>query len=205
MNKVKLHWEKIYSTTQPHEVSWTQAIPHTSLNFIKQAGLSTDAHIIDIGGGDSNLVDHLLELGYKNITVLDISEQALTRAQLRLGEKAKKVNWIAANVLDFSAISKYDFWHDRAAFHFLTTDADIRKYVSIAEQALKPNGKLCVGTFSTDGPLKCSGLEIKQYKTETLTDAFNSCFEKINCIIENHTTPFNTFQNFLFCYLNRKQ
>jgi len=197
------HWDKVYSTKQPNEVSWTQKIPRTSLDFIHSANLDKGASIIDIGGGDSNLVDFLLDEGYENITVLDISEQGINRAKQRLGSRAAKVNWIVSDITAFSPTTSYDFWHDRAAFHFLTSRPEIEKYVSTARQAVKPGGALVLGTFSDEGPKKCSGLDISQYCEITLTKALQDGFEKIRCFTEDHTTPFNTTQNFLFCLFRR--
>ena len=161
-----------------------------------------DAKIIDIGGGDSHLVDLLLEKGYQNIWVLDISENALARVKKRLGEKAAKVHWVVSDVIDFVPTVRYDFWHDRAAFHFLTSDENINKYVSIAEKGVKENGILVLGTFSETGPTKCSGLEIKQYSDTSMTSWFGLFFNRIKCITEEHQTPFNTTQSFYFVVLN---
>lgn len=197
MPENKRHWEKIYTEKQPHEVSWTQEIPQTSLDLIRGFNLPKTARIIDIGGGDSKLVDYLLADGYENITVLDISEQALQRARLRLGEKAKKVNWIVSDILTFTPATSYDLWHDRAAFHFLTTPDQIHTYINTAQTFVK--GFLTIGTFSHEGPTKCSGLTIKQYNEEELQQALAAGFIKLRCITEDHTTPFNTKQNFLFC------
>ena len=165
-NSIKKHWENVYETKNPEQVSWTQEIPKTSLNLIHSFGLDKKAKIIDIGGGDSKLVDFLLEEGYENITVLDISEKAIEKAQLRLGSKADKVNWIVSDITQFNPTTQYDIWHDRAAFHFLTTEVDINKYVKTIEKSVSKH--LIVGTFSENGPQKCSGLEIKQYSQETL-------------------------------------
>jgi len=203
MENRKEHWEKVFATKQPNEVSWTQEIPKTSLDFVHTANLTKQAKIIDIGGGDSRLVDYLLDEGFENITVLDISEEALTRAKKRLGGKAAKVTWIASDITEFQPTTSYDFWHDRAAFHFLTTENEIVKYLSTARQAVKENGVVTIGTFSDFGPKKCSGLDIKQYSEETLTAELKNGFEKIKCITEDHTTPFNTTQNFLFCSFKR--
>ncbi|MES2780755.1 MAG: class I SAM-dependent methyltransferase [Bacteroidota bacterium] len=203
MEQSKNHWEKIYSTKQPNEVSWTQEVPKTSLDFIHAAHLDKQANIIDIGGGDSKLVDYLLDEGYENISVLDISEEALSRAKKRLGGKAAKVNWIVSDITEFNPSATYDFWHDRAAFHFLTTEPQIVKYLSTARQAVKENGVVTIGTFSDNGPKKCSGLDIKQYTEDALTAELENGFEKIKCITEDHTTPFDTTQNFLFCSFKR--
>ena len=193
----KQHWETVYETKNPNEVSWTQEIPKTSLAFIHSFGLDKSAKIIDIGGGDSKLVDHLLDQGFENITVLDISAKALEKAKIRLGEKAKKVTWIVSDILDFEPTENYDVWHDRAAFHFLTTENEIEKYKSIVKNSV--DGFLIIGTFSQNGPLKCSGLEISQYSEEKLTSTFEENFDKIVSVLEDHQTPFGTTQNFLFC------
>lgn len=193
----KNHWEKVYETKQPNEVSWTQEVPETSLEFIHSFNLPKTAKIIDVGGGDSKLVDFLLNEGYENITVLDISSTALERAKIRLGDKASQVTWIASDVTEFQTDTTYDIWHDRATFHFLTTTEQIRQYLDIANRAIE--GYLTIGTFSENGPTKCSGLEIKQYSESELQKQLAKGFDKIRCINEDHTTPFNTRQNFLFC------
>lgn len=197
----KKHWEKVYETKNPDQVSWTQEIPQTSLDFMYSFQLPKTAKIIDVGGGESKLVDHLLNEGYENITVLDISEKALEKTKKRLGENASKVNWIVSNILDFKPDTKFDLWHDRATFHFLTTPEEIVKYVEIAENAI--DGYLILGTFSDKGPTKCSGLEITQYNKEKLAAEWNNNFTKIRCVEEIHTTPFDTSQHFLFCSFKR--
>ena len=198
----KKHWETVQETKNPDQVSWTQEIPKTSLKFIRSFKLNKKAKIIDIGGGDSKLVDYLLKEGYNNITVLDISEKAIAKAKKRLGEKASKVNWIVSDITEFKPHSSFDVWHDRATFHFLTTDDQIKKYTNIATIFVR--GYLIIGTFSQNGPKKCSGLEIKQYNEEELTSELKKGFDKIRCVSEDHTTPFNTIQNFLFCSFKRQ-
>ncbi len=198
MNK-KAHWEKVYSTKEINEVSWYQQTPTESLDFIKQMGINKESSIIDIGGGDSLLVDHLLELGFTNISVLDISEVAINKAKARLGEKASKVNWIVSDVLHLDLGLKFECWHDRAAFHFLQTEEEIENYVSIAQKHVSKEGKLIVGTFSTEGPEKCSGLPVKQYNDTLISATLQKWFEKIKCVTVDHITPFNTIQNFMFC------
>jgi 2-polyprenyl-3-methyl-5-hydroxy-6-metoxy-1,4-benzoquinol methylase len=196
---LKQHWEKVYNTKQLNEVSWYQPSPKESLQFFQELNIPKNASVIDIGGGDSFLVDHLLELGYSNITVLDISAKAINKAKERLGSKATLVKWIVSDVLDFNNEIKYDCWHDRAAFHFLTTTAEIENYITIAQKNLTAKGKLIIGTFSTDGPEKCSGLPVKQYSENLLSNTLEKWFSKIKCITTNHVTPFKTVQNFLFC------
>lgn len=195
----KKHWENIYQTKQLNEVSWFEPTPETSLNFVKQFYIPKTAKIIDIGGGDSLLVDYLLDLGYQDVTVLDISEAALNRAKERLGDRAKRVKWIVADAATFKPAEKYDFWHDRAAFHFLTNETEIENYIDTVQQSISPNGVLVIGTFSEQGPKKCSGIEIKQYSERTMTDRLKMFFEKVKCITVEHKTPFNTIQNFIFC------
>jgi len=200
----KQHWENVFTTKASNEVSWFQEYPKTSIEFLELFKLPLTANIIDIGGGDSNLVDTLLGKGYKNIWVLDISEAALERAKNRLGEKASLVHWIVTDVTEFEPPVQYDFWHDRAAFHFLTSNDAINKYVAIAEEAISDKGYLVLGTFSENGPEKCSGLQIQQYNEASMSARFEIAFYKIKCITEDHTTPFNTVQDFLFCSFQKK-
>jgi len=198
------HWESIYSRKQPHELSWTQDYPRASLDFIHQARLGPEAHIIDIGGGDSRLVDCLIQEGFRNVTVLDISAAALARARARLGEGATLVKWVVSDILEFQPEEVYDFWHDRATFHFLLTEAEVRSYVNRARAATRDGGAMAIGTFSKEGPQKCSGLEVRQYSEEALTECLDGGFQKIKCITEDHRTPFGTTQNFLFCSFRRR-
>ena len=200
----KDHWDNIYSTKAEEEVSWFQPYPKTSMEFVELFKLSLDANIIDIGGGDSHFVDALLDKGYQNIWVLDISAHAIERAKRRLGERASKVQWIISDVTEFEPPVPFDFWHDRAAFHFLTTEDKIYKYVSIAEDAITKDGYLILGTFSENGPTKCSGLEIQQYSEASMSARFEVAFDRIKCVQEDHVTPFNTRQNFLFCSFKKK-
>lgn len=195
----KNHWETIYQTKELNDVSWYQPTPETSLEFITQFNLPKTAKIIDIGGGDSFLVDHLLDLGYQDISVLDISASAIEKAKLRLGEKSNKVKWIVTDITLFKPKEEYDFWHDRAAFHFLTTETDISTYLETARNTMRSNGIMVIGTFSEQGPKKCSGIEIKQYSESSITERLKNIFEKINCITIDHKTPFDTIQNFVFC------
>jgi len=203
MNNSKEHWEKIYSTKTSQEVSWTQDVPETSLDFVHNFNLQKDAAIIDVGGGESKFVDFLLDEGFTNITVLDISEEALKKTQLRLGEKASHVKWIVSDVMEFKSLQKFDVWHDRATFHFLITKEQIERYVEVAAKSVKDNGFLAIGTFSENGPTKCSGLAIKQYSEQQMEKTLTYYFKKIRCITEDHITPFHTVQNFLFCSFKR--
>ncbi|WP_421797890.1 class I SAM-dependent methyltransferase [Haliscomenobacter sp.] len=197
------HWDQVYSSKALEQSSWYQPRPSISLDFIQQFSIAKDAAIIDVGGGDSLLIDHLLDLGYQNISVLDISSKALERAQNRLGERGKAVKWICADAAQFEPAEQYDLWHDRAAFHFLTTTADIQRYAQTAAQAVKPGGFLVIGTFSEQGPKKCSGLEITQYSEESLVHVFGSQFQKIRCHQVDHLTPTQAIQQFIFCAFQR--
>ena len=204
MATTKDHWEEVFSTKAEDEVSWFQEYPKTSVEFFELFNLPLDANIIDIGGGDSHLVDVFIAKGYKNIYVLDISANALERAKQRLGDKVNSVHWIVSDVVDFVPPVKFDFWHDRAAFHFLTTEAEIEKYLSIVKQHISSAGKMVIGTFSTEGPEKCSGLPVKQYDEKALSSLLQKWFTKIKCITTEHITPFKTIQQFLFCSFQKQ-
>jgi 2-polyprenyl-3-methyl-5-hydroxy-6-metoxy-1,4-benzoquinol methylase len=199
MSTKKQHWENVFSTKQENEVSWYQPKPQTSINFFIENNIPKNAKIIDIGGGDSYLIDSLLELGYSDLYLLDISENAIERIKNRLGANAEKVTFIVSDVLDFQPETTFDVWHDRASFHFLTTENEISTYKKLVSNSIRENGFLFLGTFSENGPLKCSGLEITQYSESKFESIFGSDFNKINCFTENHQTPFDTIQNFIFC------
>ena len=200
----KKYWDNIYETKEFENCSWFQSKPTTSISFLKQFQIAKDYQIIDIGGGDSFFIDHLLEMGYHQASVLDISETAINKAKKRLGKNANQVEWINCNITDFKPKKVYDFWHDRAAFHFLTDDKDINAYIETASTYLAPEGILIIGAFSNNGPTKCSGLEITQYSKEALSILFKDHFEIIDHQFEDHRTPFGTTQNFIFCCFKRK-
>jgi len=194
---LKDHWEHIYATKQPHEVSWTQECPTTSLKLIEELNLSKDTGIIDVGGGDSYLVDYLLKEGYTNLTVLDISAAAIERAKERLQSDANKVKWVVSDILDFSPDTTYTLWHDRASFHFQITEDAINQYLSILKKATE--GYAIVGGFSTEGPKKCSALDIKQYNEQALQQSMaNAELETMKTLRVDHITPMGGSQNFLF-------
>lgn len=197
MDNKKAHWDAVYQSKQPHEVSWTQTVPRASLDFIHSFDLPKTARIIDVGGGDSQLAEHLLREGFEQITVLDISKKAIARAKKRLGRQARKVKWVVADINDFQPAEMFDVWHDRATFHFLTEKTQVERYLDTAKNAV--SRYLVVGTFSDTGPRKCSGLDIKQYSEADLEAAFEKGFQKIRCVNEDHETPFQTVQNFTFC------
>ncbi len=204
-NSKKEHWENVFATKQETEVSWYQQKPETSINFFVDNAIPKDAKIIDVGGGDSYLIDNLLKMGYTNLYLLDISENAINRIKARLGKIANNVTFIVSDVLDYQPEVKFDVWHDRASFHFLTSEADIAKYRSIVTHALNDKGYFFLGTFSENGPLKCSGLDIFQYSEVKFKTIFSDDFTLNKSFTQNHQTPFNTVQNFIFCTFKKKE
>lgn len=198
----KEHWDHVYKTKDANQMSWTQEIPKTSLDFIRTFNLAKDVSIIDVGGGDSRLADFLIEDGYTNVTVLDISSEAIEKAKKRMGELAKKVKWIVCDITKFNPDTTFDVWHDRAVFHFLTSEDHIDHYINTAKKAV--NKYMVMGTFSSDGPKKCSGLDVRQYTEKSLTERFSEGFEKIKCFTEDHITPSQATQNFLFCSFKKR-
>ncbi|MBP9792731.1 MAG: class I SAM-dependent methyltransferase [Flavobacterium sp.] len=202
-NTKKEHWENVFTTKKETEVSWYQNEPKTSIQLIQACKVAKDAKIIDIGGGDSYLIDSLLELEYTNLYLLDISEAAIDRAKLRLGDRAKEVTFIVSDSLHFQSDEKFDIWHDRASFHFFTDAKDIEQYKLNVIANTSQNAHLIIGTFSEEGPLKCSGLPITQYSVEKMEAVFASDFKLENCFTEDHQTPFDTVQNFIFCHYKK--
>ena len=200
----KNHWDFVYQNKDFKEVSWYQETPTTSIEFLESLHLSKSAKIIDIGGGESRFVDYLIEKGFENITVLDISATAIDKKKRELGDKiSAKIKWIVSDIVDFQPVEQYDFWHDRATFHFLTDNHDVEKYVETVRQFVKPDGALILSTFSENGPTKCSGLPIQQYSEQTLSARVEAFFTKIKCVVVDHKTPFQTIQNFIFCSFKR--
>lgn len=205
MNKnLEDHWQDVYNKKNENEVSWYQKYPKSSLDFIKSLNLKLDSHIIDIGAGESRLVDNLLELGFTNISVLDISLKSIEKTKKRLGLKSKLVNWIVSDINDFKPECKYDLWHDRAAFHFLKDSSEIDNYLKLLKNSLNVEANLIIATFSENGPLKCSGLEVSRYSESSITDLLSNDFELISSEISSHNTPFNTTQEFLFSKFKKK-
>lgn len=195
----KEHWEHIYRTREGTQVSWYQPVPRTSLELIKGMELKKDAEIIDVGGGDSLLVDFLIDQDFSNVTVLDISEKALARARRRLGSNAEKVNWIVADATEFRPHGKFDLWHDRATFHFLTRKEQKENYLQVLKSCISPGGNVILATFSEKGPTRCSGLEITQYSTEELERILAPDFKTLECRNVAHRTPSGSMQDFSFC------
>ncbi len=199
----KEYWENIYLNNESNKVSWYRKKPNESLDLICSLSKDKKSSIIDIGGGDSNLVDNLLNLGYENISVLDISKNALVKSQKRLGDFATKVTWIESDITNFITDNQFFIWHDRAVFHFLTSPTDIAYYVQRAEKYIGNKGYLILATFSENGPKKCSGLDIQQYPETQIKKIFSQ-FELLKCFNQDHKTPFNTTQNFNWFIFQKK-
>lgn len=203
--KRKDHWERVYGGKAPTEVSWYQPVPEKSLAFLNNAGASQRDAIIDIGGGASTFVDHLLDAGFTDITVLDLADQALEETRGRLGDRAASVKWVVADVTQFDPQRKFDVWHDRAVLHFLTEPADRERYVEALKSALDPGGHVIISTFGPDGPLKCSGLEIRRYTIERLQALLGPAFELQEHCFEDHQTPMSATQQFLYSRWVRRE
>lgn len=203
-NERKTHWENVFQTKDTSKVSWYQPIPETSLKLIEELNLSKSAKIIEVGAGDSFLGDFLLESGYDDITLLEISEKALDKVKNRLAKKGDNITFLPADVTEFSSTSKYNLWHDRAVFHFLTSKLDVAKYVKNVSDHVVSGGFLIISTFSDKGPKICSDLNVQQYSETELYECFKNNFDKLKCFSENHTTPSNGIQNFTFCVFQRK-
>jgi len=200
---LKLHWEKIYDEKNENEVSWFQKETNESIRMIQSAGIE-NPKLIDVGSGRSKLLKNLIKIGYNQLTYLDISESALEKSKEFLGEQSTKVTWISKDILNFKTDEKFDIWHDRAVFHFLNQENLIRKYIEIVEKNISESGHLIIGTFSENGPLKCSGLEVRRYSQKVIEKIFNRGFKLIDSFYYDHVTPFNTTQNFLFSHFIKK-
>ena len=199
-NDLKNHWENIYSNKDENEVSWFQTIPKTSHQLIKKLNLESNYNIIDIGSGRSRILKILIDEGFNNLSYLDISKEACKKSKIALGDDKSKVNWNVENVLNFESKIKYKLWHDRAVFHFFTDKKDIEKYKEVATKNISDGGYLVLGTFSINGPKKCSGLDVSQYSEQSLNEIFKSDFNLLESFYIDHQTPFDTTQNFLFCF-----
>jgi trans-aconitate methyltransferase len=199
------HWEKVYTTKGESEVSWFQETPAPSLELLGLVGAKPSSAIIDIGGGASRLVDHLVSRGYEDVTVLDLSAAALGSARSRIGDRAGRVTWITADVTAWEPSRSYDVWHDRAALHFLTEDKDQTAYVARLRRALRPGGHAIIGTFAPDGPERCSGLIVNRYDATSLAATLGEGFELIDTRRHQHTTPWGAVQKFQFGTFRRKR
>jgi len=201
----KEHWEQVYSAKQSTEVSWYQQHPQRSLDLIKATNTDLSARIIDIGGGASTLVDCLLDAGYQNLTVLDISQAAIEQAKSRLAadQRAARVSWLVQDITELSPDRSYDVWHDRAVFHFLTDANDRASYVRIMSSVLKPGAQAIIATFDLDGPEKCSGLDVVRYSPETMAAVLGDAFQLLESSTEEHVTPGGSTQKFVYCRFAR--
>lgn len=203
MNRTE-HWNHVYQTKTPDDVSWFQTRPTTSLRLIEECGGGKDDGIIDVGGGASVLVDFLLAAGYSQLAVLDISAAALDHAQRRLGARADVVDWYAADVTTFVPTRQFGLWHDRAVFHFLTDKADRQKYVETMKRTLTPDGHAVIATFATDGPEKCSGLAVSRYDGPAISAELGAGFQLLEQVNETHLTPWKTEQRFSYFRFARR-
>ncbi len=201
--KVKAHWEEIYSHKSPEELSWYQKYPAISMDIILELDIPLDEGILDVGGGDAYLADALLEHGFTDITILDISQTVLQRARERMGIKANIVKWMNEDIREWKSERHYSLWHDRAVFHFLREPEEIKNYVEAANYAVKEGGYLIIGGFSENGPKKCSGLEVKQLTVSGMEEIFSENFKLIEQFSHIHLTPAQKEQDFLFVVMKR--
>lgn len=197
----KSHWEAVYLRTSDDQVSWFQESATTSIKLINMLDLGPEARIVDVGGGASRLADGLLNAGYRNITVLDFAVPALAASKTRLGERASLIEWVEANVLQFVPEATWDVWHDRAVFHFLTSQKERDQYRTALCRSLKPGGHVIMATFGPRGPEQCSGLPVLRYDPAALAEALGSDFHVCHTELEQHTTPAGRQQEFLYCWL----
>ena len=199
------HWENVYTTKAEHTVSWFQESPDISLDLIRATEVTTSAAIIDVGGGASRLIDSLLDNGFKDLTVLDLSEKALAMSKARLGARSAHVEWVVADITTWEASQTYDVWHDRAALHFLTDPKDRAAYAQIISKAVHTGGHVIIGTFAPDGPERCSGLPIVRHDATTLGELLGPSFEPIESRRHNHQTPAGVTQQFQFSRYRRSR
>lgn len=203
MDSTERHWEKVYATKRADEVSWYRAHLDVSLRLIEEAAPDRGARIIDVGGGESTLVDDLIARGYREVSVLDLSETALAVARKRMGAGAARVHWLQGDVTAYPfAPRAYDLWHDRAVFHFLTEESARAAYVQQVARAVAIGGHVIVATFGPEGPTKCSGLDVVRYDPAALHDEFGARFKLVDHVTEAHRTPSGTVQQFVYCYCN---
>jgi SAM-dependent methyltransferase len=203
--RAREHWDSVYERRDPRQVSWYRPHLEQSLRFIEAAGLGASAAVLDVGGGASTLVDDLLDRGYQDVTVLDVSEKALATAQTRLGARATGVHWLVGDITEIAlAPASCDFWHDRAVFHFLLERDDRRRYVEAIGKALKPGGHLLLATFGPEGPTKCSGLDVVRYGPAALMLELGDAFQEVESLTEIHATPSGAPQQFTYCYCRHR-
>ncbi len=197
----KAHWEQVYRSKAPDQVSWYAPHLETSLKLIERAAVDKRSAVIDVGGGEATLVDDLLADGYERVSVLDLSQTAIDVARQRLGGKADQVGWYCADVITATLPQQYfDVWHDRAVFHFLTDETDRARYVQQVMRSVKRGGNVIISTFGPEGPQKCSGLDVMRYSADTLHNEFGRDFLLIESSTETHLTPWGATQQFLYCF-----
>ena len=201
---LRSHWEAVYKTKGEGDVSWFEERPAVSLELVRATGVDSDASIIDVGGGASRLVDVLLKDGFRHVTVLDLSENALTVSRLRLGSRGAGVRWIAANVTTWEPEQAYQVWHDRAAFHFLTSAEDQAAYAERVVRAVPPGGHVIIGTFALDGPERCSGLPVARHDSASIAQVLGSSFQLVESRDHTHQTPTGSTQRFQFSRFQRR-
>lgn len=200
------HWESVYGRKRSDQVSWFRPHLEQSLGYVKRAALGREAAIIDIGGGASTFVDDVLELGHQNVSVLDLSSTALEIARHRLGERGASVKWLVGDITQLELPRHaFDFWHDRAVFHFLREPEDRARYVAAVRRALKPGGHIVVATFGPGGPDRCSDLDTMRYSADELHGVFGGEFQKVDHLVELHSTPSGREQEFVYCYCRLTQ
>jgi len=199
----RTHWNAIYTQKHEHEVSWFEALPTVSLRLLEAAGLNDETCVVDVGGGDSHLIDHLTARGLDCLAVLDVSDAALQRAKTRLGSKADVPIWIRADVAGDWSLKPMDIWHDRAVLHFLIDPADRRRYLDHLLQTLKSGGSAIIATFAPDGPATCSGLPVTRYSPDSLLETIGTDFKLMESVAYAHQTPWGTSQAFQYCRFKR--
>lgn len=196
------HWENIYQTKSAQEVSWTEAYPKASIDLLEQCNLTKETSVIDVGCGDSTFIPYLVSQGYTAVSAQDISKTALDRLKKKLGDTKDLIAFLRGDILELDTSLRFNFWHDRAVFHFLTEVKEVEAYLSVVDKVVKQY--MCIATFATDGPLKCSGLSIRQYDKQAITALFEKHFELIQVVLHAHQTPFNTLQSFNYFLFKRK-
>lgn len=199
------HWQRVYEQNAPDEVSWFEAVPERSLSLIEEAGIDLGAAVIDVGGGESRLAGELLDRGYEDVAVADISSAALAEARSELGERASEVEWVNADVRDHDFGRQFDLWHDRAVFHFMVDAADRDGYLNTLRGSLRPGGHLILATFGPDGPTRCSGLPVHRYGNTELLETLGAEFGPVSSRLEMHRTPSGKDQQFLYLHLRRER
>jgi SAM-dependent methyltransferase len=202
-NNAQVHWDRAWEHLDPGGTSWYQPVPILSLALIDMVAPGPDAGIVDVGGGASCFVDHLVSRGHRDLTVVDIASEALTHSQARLGPRPG-ITWVVADATTWQPARTFDLWHDRAVFHFLTDQAQRSSYIRTATQTIAPGGHLIIGTFALDGPTMCSGLPVQQYDASTLAAQFEDDFSLVHSALDDHVTPTGATQRFTFVVLQRR-